>query len=642
MKGRPLGKVPQARAPLGLLGIALDIAARLEPEPPIGVVEWNKKHRRIEAATVKPGPWDPSDVPYVIEPLEALTDPLVSEVVCPWGAQVGKTENLQLGFKFYILATRRDNVMFLLPDEPTVKRIQKRVHPSLKGCASLWDRVKHNERQLLTFEEWNFLSNKVLWTAAASKSGTVSAPICYLLADETDLMSPDDIERAAKRLQSYGSKARTLKTSTPTTEDGPIWSDYKLSSQKQWEVPCLDCGEFGPYEWANMKWESRHEYATRNGRSIPDRKEFASLAKSRRFPVWYECPRCGHRHRQDDRGAMNARGRYKALNPDSTAIQGFHVNSLASPFWDFHLGVHSWYKAQGNDDSLKEFYNQTLALPHIKDTARATELQVAERVNPLLERGVVPAWAALVTAGFDVQGDRIVWSVWAWSADMRRGHLMAHGAEWGDNFTGLAVLRGIARRRWPVEGGKLVARVTLGLVDCGFAMHEITNWSLSNSGPDVPIYPVRGKAAGGAPFAEKEQSVHGRGAVRVIYISADHVKTSLFSVFQDAPGLSFCEGTDHEFAREFVAEARVPETDKKGFTKQVWRVRAGYKANHLWDTAVYAYAAGVWVDGQARPFESAAEALAPSDPSPALAAPPKPGAPSRGDYFSDPLGRGLF
>lgn len=614
------------------------IGAALAPEPAFEIVEWCQRHRRIEAETPAPGPWSPEIAPYVVEPLRALFEPGVKVVVVVAAAQSGKTENVVYNWDFYALANRLDPVMFLLPDEGVIKKQQARLLPSVQACAPLWDRVAGRKRALKA-ESWDFGSNRLTWANAQSPTQTVSSPICYLICDEVDLMAPSALARAEKRTQAFSHKAKIGKTSTPTTEDGPVWRAFQNSSAAEWHVPCLGCGEpFAP-RWEHVHWETREEVARKLGLpEVPPPERFATLVSDGKADIWIACPICGHKHRDRDKQRMNAGGLYVSAHPELETVRGYRFSALTSRLTTLRNCVAQWYNAQGDSEALKEFHNQVLAEPWKQETLRAEEAQVLARSEGRSAPALVPAGTKLLTLGSDVQGDRIPWELWAWGDGW--GHMVDHGTLWGEPSTALPGLEPLIRNPWAgADGGAF--RVGFGFVDSGYESATVYNW-LWSLGGRLPVVAAKGQGSQARSlFVPGKAMVHGRGEIPLVTFHADTIKTNLANLFRAEPGVSFHREIDHKFAREFVSESRVKQKDAKGFARWVWAKRPGYDDNHFWDCAVGALAAKLFYMGEgARDREAQPPPSQPAPPK-APAPQPRPKAPRRPDRLSK-RGGGLF
>ena len=107
--------------------------------------------------------------------------------------------------------------------------------------------------------------------------------------------------------------------------------------------------------------------------------------------------------------------------PIDPQIVGFHLSSLYSPIgWMSWADIaRQWEAAQGDVTKLQQFKNTVLAetwtLP-----GQAVDWQRIYRLRRGYARGTVPVAAVVLTAGVDVQEDRLEVDVWAWGPRQQR------------------------------------------------------------------------------------------------------------------------------------------------------------------------------------------------------------------------------
>ena len=113
---------------------------------------------------------------------------------------------------------------------------------------------------------------------------------------------------------------------------------------------------------------------------------------------------------------MLAAGEWRATGvaADPSTI-GFHLSALYSPVgWlSWEQIARSWEAARGNDEAIRAFRNTILGETWI-ETGEAPDWQ---RLYDRRERwapGTVPKGGLFLTAGADIQKDRIEVDVWAW------------------------------------------------------------------------------------------------------------------------------------------------------------------------------------------------------------------------------------
>ena len=94
---------------------------------------------------------------------------------------------------------------------------------------------------------------------------------------------------------------------------------------------------------------------------------------------------------------------------------GYHLSALYSPVgWTSWAEIaRSWEEAQHNDAALKTAKNVLLGETWM-ESGEAPDWQRLYDRRETLEAGIVPAGGLFLTAGADVQKDRIEVDVWAW------------------------------------------------------------------------------------------------------------------------------------------------------------------------------------------------------------------------------------
>ncbi len=137
----------------------------------------------------------------------------------------------------------------------------------------------------------------------------------------------------------------------------------------------------------------------------------------------YACEACGALIEERFKAQMLAQGEWIAGRPAEERVQGFHLSSLYSP--------HGWVRwadlvreflaanvaaKRGDVSLLRVFVNTRLAETFEEGTAPASELAAHALDYPL---GTCPDGVLALTAGVDVQADRIEAYVWGFGRDDR-------------------------------------------------------------------------------------------------------------------------------------------------------------------------------------------------------------------------------
>ena len=94
---------------------------------------------------------------------------------------------------------------------------------------------------------------------------------------------------------------------------------------------------------------------------------------------------------------------------------GFHLSALYSPVGWFSWAdiARMWEAAQATDEAKRSFKNGVLGLTWV-ETGEAPDWQRLYERREAWQIGTVPTGGLFLTAGADVQKDRIEVDVWAW------------------------------------------------------------------------------------------------------------------------------------------------------------------------------------------------------------------------------------
>ncbi len=151
--------------------------------------------------------------------------------------------------------------------------------------------------------------------------------------------------------------------------------------------------------------------------SLPWFSDARSWASRRWASVAYHCEVCDAAIGEHHKTAMLAGGEWRATatSQDPHTV-GFHISALYSPVgWlSWEQIARDWEAAQGKPEDLKTFRNTVLGeVWQEHGEAPDWERLVERREDFAL--GVVPPGALVLTAGVDVQDDRIEVDVWGWA-----------------------------------------------------------------------------------------------------------------------------------------------------------------------------------------------------------------------------------
>lgn len=488
-------------------------------------------------------------------------------------------------------------------------------------------------------------------TGGNSAVGLRSMPVRYLFLDEVDAYpvdadgEGDPIDLAMQRTATFGHRKKVFLCSTPTIQGhSRIERAFLESNQQRFWVPCPHCGAYQVLTWDNMRWTE-------------GQPETAHMV----------CPVNGCILENTDKARMLPLGEWRA-DPAAEGdgkTAGFHISSLYSPVgwltWADLASDHE--KAKASPARMQVFVNTKLG-----ETWR--DQGEAPAWEPLFDRkggyfvGEVPEGVTVLTAGADVQRDRIEVEVVGWGEGFESWSISTHvldgppeGAEvW-------TALDQVLRHTWRRQGGAGALLIQKIAIDSGFLPQPVYRW-VARTGQRLAMA-TKGYSAMVTPLGTAMKTeVTGAGrlarrGVKVWKVGVDVLKAELYGRLRLTraddgrfpPGYChFPEGYEAEYFRQLTAEELVTGTNRNGYETREWRKTRS--RNEALDCRVYATAAALSL-GMARwgpaewaarrqgetllPLESAiptsarpAEAVAPgsiANPDATSGDPPRPAAP---------------
>ncbi|MBL0319785.1 MAG: phage terminase large subunit family protein [Alphaproteobacteria bacterium] len=570
----------------------------LTPESFLAVSEWADRYRMLSSkSAAEPGRWRTSRTPYLKQIMDNLSPHSpVQRIIFMKGAQIGGTEcgNNWIG---YVIHMAPGPMMAVAPTVELAKRNSKqRIDPQIDETPELRELVKpararDSGNTILSKE---FRGGILVMTGANSAVGLRSMPARYLFMDEVDGY-PGDVEGegdpillAERRSATFQKRRKIFLVSTPTTKGiSRIQREFDGSDQRYFHVPCPHCDHFQPLRFTQLRW---HE-------GKPQEAQYA-------------CEECGALIDEHHKTQMLARGRWVATAETDGRTIGYHLSSLYSPVGWFSWGdaAEMFENAQANPELMKGFVNTVLGEPYEEEYEAPEWKRLYERREPY-PMGVVPNGGLFLTAGADVQKDRIECEVVAWGR---------HKESWSVDYHVLMgdtampevweKLEALLRRDWHhAGGGTLPIRVLA--VDSGYATQDVYGWVKTHpqaswggagaraSSPRT-VVAVKGRDSETALILSVSKADVGskRRGLRVWNVSGPVAKMELYRWLKlDRPTKEdepFPPGTCHfpeyaeEYFKQLTAEKRVIKLHK-GFPRASWE-KDPTRNNEALDCRVYA------------------------------------------------------
>jgi phage terminase large subunit GpA-like protein len=348
-------------------------------------------------------------------------------------------------------------------------------------------------------------------------------------------------------------------------------------------VPCPTCREFQILKFAQLRWPKGDPQS-----------------------AVYICEHCGQEIRNHLKQSMLARGEWRAGAKGDGRTAGFHISSLYSPVGWFSWGdaAKQFEQAQKNPALLQVFVNTVLG-------ETWTLLGEAPEWQKLYDRredykvGLVPRGGLFLTAGADVQKDRIEVEIAAWGRGKESWSVDYRVFE-GDTSRAAVweKLTGLLNESFTTESGLELPIMQLA-VDSGFATIEVYQWARRQGGR---VLVIKGDSrtpsliGSASPVEVGPMGAKLKRGVRVWPVNSGMAKEELYRwLRQDRPtdedvakGIPFPSGYCHfpryseEYFKQITAEQLVTKI-VKGYRRHEWQKMR--ERNEALDCRVYARAA---------------------------------------------------
>ena len=579
----------------------------LLPDPALTVSEWADQHRVLSPrASAEPGRYRTDRTPYMREIVDALS-PMhpVRRIVVMKSAQVGFTEggNNWIG---YVIHHAPGPMLAVQPTVELAKRFSRqRIEPLIAESPALRERVKPARSRDAgnTVLSKEFPAGLLVITGANSAVGLRSMPARYLFLDEVDAYPPsadeegDPVALAEARTRTFSWRSKVLLGSTPTIHGlSRIEREYEATDQRRYFVPCPHCGEMQWLKFERLRWD-----------------------KGKPETVHYECASCDGRIEEHHKTAMLEAGEWRpTADPQDPGTIGFHISALYSPVgWLSWENIARLWEAATTDEAKRSFKNSVLGETWV-ETGEAPDWQrLYERREPW-QIGTVPNGGLFLTAGADVQKDRIEVDVWAWGRGLESwlvDHIVIDGGP--ENAETWDALGHLLSQTWSHAHGAELGLAKLA-IDTGYESPAVYAWARRSGHAQVaPIKGVEGfnrsaPVVGPTHVDVTEGGRKLRRGARLWTIAVATFKSETYRYLRLAAptdeeigvGAKFPagyvhlpSGTEAEWLKQLVGEQLVTVKTKRGFSRLEWQKLR--ERNEALDCRVYARAAA-WIAGADR------------------------------------------
>lgn len=395
----------------------------------MSVATWAEKNRYLSKTnSALPGKFRLTRTPFLRGILDVINDRRVRKVVCQKSAQVGWTDGVVNNYVGYVIHTDPSSMAIMFPREKTYQKwVELKFEPMVEATPVLAELVNTKTRSADNKADLKqFPDGFLMVFGSNSTDGVKSTPIKRVVVEEPDDCNlnikgqGDSIKLAEERVKSFHD-SKILIGGTPTVEGvSAIVQEMQASDQRSYWVPCHECGEAHVLSWDNVTWlkEGGPNHAV-YGQQQPETAMYR-CPHAECGALWNDAQKNRNIRRADELQQQGVPGVGWIGAAEFRGVAGFYLNELYSPFPDSKLArlVEKFLTAEheaatGELGAKIAFWNSSLGLPWAYQTDMPKAQELSARAEDYAEM-TVPMGGLILTAGVDVQHDRLAVVIRAW------------------------------------------------------------------------------------------------------------------------------------------------------------------------------------------------------------------------------------
>lgn len=559
--------------------------------------QWAETYGYLSAGVnAEPGKW--RSQPYQVEILNAMTDPNITQVTFMKSARVGYTCMLMNAMGYYI-EHDPSTIMFVQPTIADAEDFSKEnIDPLFNDTPAIREKLIDagfsGAKRKDTIVWKKFQGGYLFLTGSNSPRSFRRRSVRCLFLDEVDAYPPesgregDPINLAIKRTETFWNR-KIVAGSTPTTDAlSRIDWLFREGDMRRYWVPCPHCGEYQTFVFKNLKWPEDE----------PEKAHF-------------ECVKCAkaieHKSKMDMLRAGEWRPEFPYSQRPFTGHASFHLWSAysVSPNAAWEDIAREFLKAKDQGPRLLKTFVNTWLGETWKDTTDAPDWNRLYARRERYDMGTVPNGAKLLTAGVDVQRDRLECEVTAWGDDLESwvvGYYVFQGDTADINGTPWQSLSALAGSVFISKDGR-EHTIKKMFVDAGFEMMTVIRWCKAHGNATAIkgydnlyrfVMPPK------AVDVKSNGKLKRRGA-RLYGVGSSFIKRELYGFFRlpvptkedPVPKVGFChfgDFLDEWYFKMLTSEVLERSYNKAGQVQERWNLPAG-RRNEALDCRVYSRAA---------------------------------------------------
>lgn len=578
--------------------------AAFAPPPKLSLSEWADQNAFLSSeSSAESGRW--RTLPYQKEILDAFTDPKIEEIWIMKSARVGFTKMLNNAIGYYI----SHDPCPILVVQPTIEDAEgyskEEIAPMLRDTPCLEGKVADAKVK----DSTNTISTKIfpggLLSIIGANSGRgfrrVSRRVVFL--DEIDAYpisagaDGDPIRLAIKRSEYYWDR-KIGGGSTPLIKDSSrIERLFENTNKQKYFVPCPQCGHFDYLVFFEKKDKDGHH------------GHFMKWPEDKPEEAFFVCSKNACIIEHKDKRTMVEKGQWRPTSEERFTGSGrrrvgFHIWAAYSysPNASWGALAQEFLEAKKDPEEFKTFVNTVLGETWEENYSNKVGAEGLMGRREFYEPNRCPQQVLILTAGVDIQDNRIEVSIYGW-AEHEENWVISHDVIFGDPSRPeiYKQLDSIIFKKYQREHGGELPIHAVALDTGGHHTHEVYQYVRERRGAKVFVIGTKGQSQRGKVALGKPTTVdiNFRGQVlkngaQVYPMGSDTIKNLIFNRLknsQPGPGYThFHTELGPEFFEQLTSEKKVTRM-VKGQVQADWVLKKAGMRNEALDCAVLAYAA---------------------------------------------------
>lgn len=574
----------------------------LEPPPEMTVSEWADDRRYVSPSVSSyPGQWQTERVPYMREIMDCCNDPQIETITVMKASRMAVTEALINNRIGYNVDLDPRSMLYVQQNLGEARKYSDLIlKPLIEDTPVIANKAFQGTKDTNTKLIKTFRGCSLVLVGAKTSTG-------FRMIDALDVYC-DDIDGADYAIGPEGDKVdlaigrgdnvpegylKNILVSSPTIKKhSRIEKWFDLSDKRYNNVPCPHCDAGQILKWGGkdkdfgFKWTGRDPETT-----------------------YYLCEHCHKPIYEWHKDVMMNQGIW-IPTAEFHGNAGFHISRFYSLFIPWKKTVRKFLDAGTNPGKLQVVVNTCFG-ETFERKSRTIESDTLygrrEMYGPL-----VPNEAPILTAGIDVQDNRVECEVVAWGKG-EESWGMGYKVFWGDTTKPKAWDDLDKFLLTPLHNGNGNSLYILGIaIDYAFRPKQVASFVRPRQkrtvaqGVEQRIIATRGANKPGKPIiADKPFSDENIGKMQYYWIGTDTAKDTISAYLSQkknefGPGYMHFpagnddegfEGRDEVYFKQLTSEKVFEVTDKYGETTRRWEKKDDERRNEALDCRVYALAA---------------------------------------------------